>query len=161
MANIHWPDPLFQSRTYMRWGGFGNEIFDPVIHLPPNVYKLYLFKHIRKVRIHTNASPEPHVFGDWGAPTPNLFPDGPFYVVGMESSPQDQGVYITQTRPGPTFGHIYLVWSRWLRVTETRLLPRDFVGPIDLPPPPVFSRNQPLPLPLPNNVQAPMEEDGK
>ena len=151
LALPHWPNPNWQSTAFVRWEGFGVERFRPLIHLPPNLYKKYLFKNILTVEIATNPTNEPHAFGRWGAPVPNIYPAGPFYIVGMDTDPMEHGVFITQVNPGPTYGEVYLVWCRWLRIVEARLVPRPFIGQVDLPPPPTRAGNPSLPFP--NNFQ--------
>ncbi len=42
MSEPHIPNPQWQSRAFLQWDGV--ERFQPLIHFPPNVYKLYLFK---------------------------------------------------------------------------------------------------------------------
>ena len=131
--------PRVQDTSYTHFGGVGAEEFDPLIHLPPELYAKYSFKWAERVMIHINNNLEPHDFGHWGAPALNSYPFGEFIIVGYE----DQDVYLGVAHPGPFYGRVFRVWSRWIRIVEFLFTPRPYVGPIVIPHPPNPFQNPP------------------
>ena len=77
------------------------------------------------VGVWRNDRPTPHEFGTWGLPWSNPIPRDPKMMVVGYAPGGDPYVYISQIGGG---GTTYRVWSRHLRITALRSVPRPGTG---------------------------------
>ena len=114
----------FSPTATEHWLGPGND-FIPLRHLSQNNYKFFLYKSAERVGVWRNDKQTPHEFATWGLPWRNPIPRDPNMVVVGYAPGAEPYVYISQVAGG---GTTYRVWSRHLRVTVLRPVPRPGTG---------------------------------